>query len=97
VAYVDDTLVAGEALVAKDQMTAEVAARLDPAKCYGIWWFNRRKTKTYQEAVNGPEGKRYKKRVKVTRRPEEEWIAVPVPESSITARVGGLGARGYRE
>jgi hypothetical protein len=36
VAYVDDTLVAGEALVAKDQMTAEVAARLDPAKCYGI-------------------------------------------------------------
>jgi len=72
-----------EALVSKGQMTAEVAAKLNPEKRYGIWWFNRRKTKTYQEAVNGPEGKRYKKRVKITQRPEEEWIAVPVPESGI--------------
>jgi site-specific DNA recombinase len=72
-----------EKLVAKGQMSAEVASRLDPEKCYGIWWFNRRRTKTYQEAVNGPGGKRYKKRVKITQRPEEEWIAVPVPDSSI--------------
>ena len=71
------------ALVAKGQMAAEVASRLDPQKRYGIWWFNRRKTKTYQEAVSGPDGKRYKKRVKVTQRPEGEWIAVPVPESGI--------------
>src|SRR5919107_878927 len=70
-------------LVAKGQMSAEVASRLDPEKCYGIWWFNRRRTKTYQEAVNGPDGKRYKRRVKITPRPEEEWIAVPVPDSGI--------------
>jgi site-specific DNA recombinase len=70
-------------LVAKEQMSAEVASRLDPEKCYGIWWFNRRRTKTYQEAVNGPDGKRYKKRVKITQRPKEEWIAVPVPDSGI--------------
>jgi site-specific DNA recombinase len=64
-------------------MSAEVASRLDSEKCYGIWWFNRRRTKTYQEAVNGPDGKRYKKRVKITQRPKEEWIAVPVPDSGI--------------
>jgi site-specific DNA recombinase len=72
-----------ERLVAKGQMTAEVASRLDPQKRYGIWWFNRRRTKTYQEAVSGPEGKRYKRRVKITPRPEEEWIAVPVPDSGV--------------
>jgi site-specific DNA recombinase len=70
-------------LVAKGHMSAEVASRLDPEKCYGIWWFNRRRTKTYQEAVNGPSGKRYKRRVKIMPRPEEEWIAVPVPDSGI--------------
>jgi hypothetical protein len=53
-----------ERLVARDQMAAEVAFRLDPQKPYGIWWFNRRRTKTYQEAVSVPEGKRYKRRVK---------------------------------
>jgi len=64
-------------------MAAEVASRLDQKKRYGIWWFNRRRTKTYQEAMNGPDGKRYKKRVKITERPKEEWIAVPVPDSGI--------------
>ena len=58
--------------------------RLDPEKRYGIWWFNRRRTKTYQEAVDGPDGRRYKKRAKITPRPEEEWIAVPVPDSGIS-------------
>jgi site-specific DNA recombinase len=73
-----------EKLVAKGQMSAEVASRLDPEKYYGICWFNRRRTKTYQEAVNSPDGKRYKRRVKITPRPEEEWIAVPVPDSGIS-------------
>jgi site-specific DNA recombinase len=72
-----------EELVAKGQMSPEVAARLEPEKCYGIWWFNRRRTKTDQVAVNGAEGKRYKRRTKITERPEAEWIAVPVPESGI--------------
>jgi site-specific DNA recombinase len=72
-----------EELVAKGQMSAEVAARLDPDKCYGIWWFNRRRTTYSQVAVNGAGGKRYKRRAKITERPEAEWIAVPVPESGI--------------
>jgi hypothetical protein len=74
-------------------MSAEVAARLDPAKRYGIWWFNRRKTKTYQESVNGANGKQYKRRVKITERPETEWIAVP--ESCIPREwVGDASAHG---
>ena len=72
-----------ETLVAKGQMSADVAARLDPEKRYGIWWFNRRKTKTYQVAVNGTNSKQYKRRTTITQRPEDEWIAVPVPESGI--------------
>ena len=72
-----------EALVARGQLSAEVAARLDPERCYGIWWFNRRRTKTYQVAVSGADGKRYMRRTKITERPEAEWIAVPVPESGI--------------
>jgi hypothetical protein len=64
-------------------MSPEVASRLDPDTLYGIWWFNRRRIKTHQEAVNGPDGKRYKKRSKTTWRPEAEWIAVPVPDSGI--------------
>jgi site-specific DNA recombinase len=72
-----------EALVAKGQMAREVAGRLDPGKRYGIWWFNRRRTKRYQVAVNGPDGKTYKKRAKITPRPEAEWIAVPIPDSGI--------------
>ena len=47
-----------ENLVAKGQMSPEVASRLDPDKRYGIWWFNRRRIKTHHEAVNGPDGKR---------------------------------------
>ncbi len=33
--------------------------------------------------MNGADGKRYKRRAKITERPESEWIAVPVPESGI--------------
>jgi hypothetical protein len=34
-----------EVLVAKGQMSAEVATRLDLEKRHGIWWFDRRRTK----------------------------------------------------
>src|SRR3712207_8179804 len=37
----------------------------------------------YQVAVNGPDGKSYKKRAKITTRPEAEWIAVPVSDSGV--------------
>ena len=65
----------------------EVASRLDPDKSYGIWWFNRRRSKTTQISVpDSNSGRRYKQRVRYTLRPREEWIAVPVPDSGFRAR-----------
>ena len=62
----------------------EVASRLDPDKSYGIWWFNRRRSKTTQVSVpDGNGGRRYKQRVRHVIRPREEWIAVPVPDSGV--------------
>jgi len=66
------------ALVAPD-----VAARLDPDGLYGVWWFNRRRTTTTQVAINGPEGREYKRRSHVEYKESKEWIAVPVCGSGI--------------
>ena len=72
------------ALVDAGQMAASVAALLDPRRCYGIWWFNRRRTKTMQVAEARKDGGRtYKKKYSCIERPKEEWIAVPVPDSGI--------------
>jgi site-specific DNA recombinase len=64
-------------------VTPEVAGRLDPKKRYGIWYFNRRRYVTKQVSVNGPEGRSYRRKIKVIDKPRSEWIAVPVPESGI--------------
>ena len=60
-----------------------VAARLDPKKRYGVWWFNRRRYRSKQVAVSGPEGRSYRRETKVSDKPRSEWIAVPVPDSGI--------------
>jgi site-specific DNA recombinase len=60
-----------------------VTARLDPERRYGIWWFNRRRYASKQVAVGGPEGRAYRRQIKVTDKPRSEWIAVPVPDSGI--------------
>ena len=67
----------------KRVVTSEVAATLDPSLNYGIWWFNRRRTETKQVSEMGPDGRRYRRRIKVTDKPRSEWIAVPVPDSGI--------------
>ncbi len=64
-------------------VSPEVAARVDPEKRYGVWWFNRRRTTVthYREAE--PQGRGYGKRHRVAFKPESEWIAVPVPDPGI--------------
>jgi site-specific DNA recombinase len=64
-------------------VSAEVAARLDPEKCYGLWWFNRRGVKVQQVSEPGPDGRRYRKTHRWHHKPKEEWVAVPVPDSGI--------------
>jgi len=62
----------------------EVAARLDPGKLYGIWYYNVTRRKSRQVAELDADGSRtYVKRSKTTVRPADEWIAVPVADSSI--------------
>jgi Recombinase zinc beta ribbon domain len=58
----------------------QVRANLDPEEQYGIHWFNRKKTsrRTVAELAKSG-GRRYRKRSTVKWRPQEEWIAVPVP------------------
>ncbi len=64
-------------------VSPDVAARLDPKKCYGIWYFNRRRYVSKQVSVNGSEGRSYRRTTKVFDKPRSEWVAVPVPESGI--------------
>src|SRR5918999_816206 len=72
------------AMVEAGQMSAAVAATLDPRRSYGIWWFNRRRTRRTQVSTLGPDGERtYKKKGRYVERPKEEWVAVPVPAAGI--------------
>ncbi len=73
-----------EELVAEGLMKPEVAARLDPEKPHGIWWFNRYRHTRKVIARIGPDGQReYKKKQKYVARPRKEWVAVPVPDAGI--------------
>ncbi len=61
-------------------VTPEVARRLDQDKEYGIRWHNR--YKITEHTVSEPDsngGRRYRKRTTTTLRPEDEWVALPVP------------------
>jgi len=70
-------------LVVEGLLTADVLARLDRKKRYGVWWFNRAHKTEKRVAVETPYGREYKTRSKTVARPRSEWIAVPVPESGI--------------
>src|SRR5215204_1636556 len=65
-------------------VTPEVAARLNKSRCYGVWWFNRRKTHTRQISERGPDGITYRKQTSATEKPKKDWIAIPVPDSDIS-------------
>jgi site-specific DNA recombinase len=72
------------AMVEAGQMSASVAATLDPEKSYGIWWFNRRRTRRTQVSELGPNGERtYRKKGHYVQRSKEDWVAVPVPDAGI--------------
>ena len=68
-------------------VTPEVAARLDPEKRYGIYWYGTRRIMVKQIVEQGPDGRRYRRRQNAVERPREEWIAVPVPDCGIPRQV----------
>jgi len=68
----------------KGLVTPEVAARLDPEKSYGVWWFNRRHNRKTTVSETDHNGQRhYKNCQKIILKPREEWIAVPVSGSGV--------------
>jgi hypothetical protein len=68
-------------------VTPEVAARLDPNKSCGLWWFIRVGHKVRQISESSGNGRRYRKTHHRYQKPKEEWIAVPVPDSGIPRAV----------
>ena len=61
-------------------VSPQALARLDPGKEYGVQWYNRQKVSVETVSVpDGEGGRRYKKRRTSVWRPEEEWVAVPIP------------------
>jgi site-specific DNA recombinase len=65
-------------------VTPEVASRLNESGRYGIWWYNRRKTRTRQVSGRGPDGITYRKQTFATAKPKKDWIAIPVPDSGVS-------------
>jgi hypothetical protein len=61
----------------------EVAAKLDPEKRYGIWWYNRHRSTRKQVSEDGPDGRSYRSTVKTVEKDRNQWIAVPVPDSGV--------------
>ncbi len=68
-------------------VSADVAARLDPSKCYGVFWFNRTRTTRKRVRVPGTEGNEYKWRYSVAHNPRDQWVAIPVPASGLSPEV----------
>jgi site-specific DNA recombinase len=64
-------------------VTPEVSAPLDPNQSYDIFWHNTKRNTYKRVSETGSNGKSYHKKRKVTPKPREEWIAVPVPNSGI--------------
>ena len=60
-------------------VSAEVVTTLNPAREYGIRWWNcsARKTRQVSES-DGNGGRRYRKQSSAIRRDSKEWIAVPI-------------------
>ena len=67
----------------KSLVSEEVASCLDPAKRYGVWWFNRRRRTEKQVSVMSHDGRLYVRRSTTIERPREQWVAVPVLDSGI--------------
>jgi len=65
-------------------VSPDVAARLDPSKSYGLWWFNRRRMTSKPVSEVSGDGRRYGRKYTSYTKPKEEWIAVPVPGSGIS-------------
>ena len=75
-----------EELAERGQLSAAVLASLEPEASYGVWWYGRDATKrTGKLTATGGPARRF------GRRPEEDLIAVPVPDAGVPKETLNLG------
>jgi site-specific DNA recombinase len=67
----------------RDLVSPAVAATLDPDRCYGVCYYDRRRqSRTAARKADKANG-RYRYAYSISYRPRESWLAVPVPYSGI--------------
>jgi hypothetical protein len=67
----------------RDLVSPAVAAALDPDRCYGVCYYDRRRqSRTSARKADKANG-RYRYAYSISYRPRESWLAVPVPDSGI--------------
>jgi hypothetical protein len=71
---VDDVYKPHSFEVVRAIVSPEVAARLDPEKRYGIWWFNRRGLDIRQVSESHPNDRHYRKTYRWHHKPKEEQL-----------------------
>ncbi|HEV2094720.1 MAG TPA: recombinase family protein [Rubrobacter sp.] len=81
-----------------DLVSEEVAAKLDPGRSYGIWWYGKQRHVQKQSSTIGPNGERsYRKSKRSTWNPKDEWIAIPIPDAGIPCRLVDAARENLKE
>ena len=81
-----------------DLVSEEVAARLDPGRSYGIWWYGKQRHVQKQLSTIGPDGERfYRKSKKSSWNPKDKWIAVPIPDAGIPRQLVDAARQNLKE
>jgi site-specific DNA recombinase len=81
-----------------DLVSEEVAAKLDPGRSYGIWWYGKQQHVQKQSSTIGPNGERsYHKTKRSTWNPKDEWIAVPIPDAGSPCQLVDAARQNLKE
>jgi site-specific DNA recombinase len=81
-----------------DLVSEEVAAKLDPGRSYGIWWYGKQRHVQKQLSTIGPDGERsYRKSKRSTWNPRDRWIAVPIPDAGIPRQLVDAARQNLKE
>jgi site-specific DNA recombinase len=69
-------------------LPARTEVELEPDERYGVWWYGRQRHHQEYKTELEPDGrKRYRKGKRVEDLPQEQWVAIPVPDCGIPPHV----------
>jgi site-specific DNA recombinase len=81
-----------------DLVSEGVAAKLDPRRSYGIWWYGKPRHIQKQPSMMGPNGERHYRKTKTsTWNPKDKWIAVPIPDAGIPRQLVDAARQNIKE